>query len=101
MNRGTFTGVACWDAVYVVYAGCGNGDVYLYACCAFEYPCCVKFVPRYGAPVIFPAAGLDITARCGPLNVAETDGEIFGYALRGTAVLPYFQEKNWKKTKER
>lgn len=34
------------------------------------------------------AAGLDITARCGPLIVAETDGEIFGYALRGTAVLP-------------
>lgn len=30
------TGVACWEAVYVVYAGCGNGDVYLYACCAFE-----------------------------------------------------------------
>lgn len=34
------------------------------------------------------AAGLDII-RWGPLIVAETDGEIFGYALRGTAVLPW------------
>lgn len=35
-KRDTLTGVACCEAVYVVYAGCGNGDVYLYACCAFE-----------------------------------------------------------------
>lgn len=32
--------------------------------------------------------GVDMTALCGPFIVAETDGDRFGYALRGTAVLP-------------
>lgn len=32
--------------------------------------------------------GVDITVLCGPLIVADTDGERLGYALRGTAVLP-------------
>lgn len=44
--------------------------------------------------------GVDMTALCGPFIVAETDGDRFGYALRGTAVLPcrIYYEKNKMKT---